>query len=346
MKKKTAVILAGVLAASMMQAGCSGGNEASNEYVTVGGYKGVKVDKVADAEEVTDENVDEYIRAMREQNAKEADRAVKDGDIVTIDYTGKMDGEEFEGGSAEGTQLVIGSDQFIDGFEDSIVGHKAGETFDWDGQFPDPYTPNPDMSGKDVTFTIELNSVKGVPELNDEFVQTVSEKSKDVDSYREEVKGILEENAEAEQKSTLGTEVWQAVLEKTEFKEVPEDEVNKLNEQLIGQYKDWAKMYGMEYEEFISSQINMTVEDFEKQAKKSAEDGIKAKYMAWAIADEEKLTPSADEFEEEFEKMAEDYGYESVDKLKEAVSEEDLKDSIIQTKVQDWLAENCIQVKE
>lgn len=197
MKRKAALLLAGILTCSAALAGCSGGNQASNEYVTVGGYKGIEVDKVADKEEVTDEDIDSYIASVQQQNAQQVtDRPVQKGDIANIDFVGKMDGQEFDGGSGQGYDLTIGSGQFIDGFEDSIIGHNAGETFDWNGQFPDPYTGNPEFSGKPVTFTITVNSISTLPEVNDDFVKTVSEESSTVDEYREEVKKTLEESAE------------------------------------------------------------------------------------------------------------------------------------------------------
>ena len=159
MKKKTALLLAGVLACSAAPRGVFR-EQASNEYVTVGGYKGIEVDKVSDKQEVDDEDIDNYIGSVQQQNLTEVtDRPVQEGDIANIDFVGKMDGQEFDGGSGQGYDLTIGSGQFIDGFEDSIIGHNTGDTFDWNGSFPDPYSANPDFSGKPVTFTITVNSI-------------------------------------------------------------------------------------------------------------------------------------------------------------------------------------------
>lgn len=345
MKRKAALLLAGILTCSAAMAGCSGGNQASNEYVTVGGYKGIEVDKVADKEEVTDEDIDSYIASVQQQNAQQVtDRPVQKGDIANIDFVGKMDGQEFDGGSGQGYDLTIGSGQFIDGFEDSIIGHNAGETFDWNGQFPDPYTGNPEFSGKPVTFTITVNSISTLPKVNDDFVKTVSEESSTVDEYREEVKKTLEESAEENYNYSLESEAWNAVLEKAEVEKYPEDEVNEIKDQLVQQYKDAAETYGMSYEDFISSQMNMDVSGFESQAEEAAQQSVKQKYVARAIADEENLTPTDEEYEEHFKDLAETYGFEDVDALKEAATEEELKDMVIQQIVQEWLADNCIQV--
>lgn len=343
MKKKAVVLFAGLLACSAMLGGC-GGNQVSNDYVKVGGYKGIEVDKVEDKQEVSDEDVDNYIQAVRQQNMAEAEgAAAEDGDTVNIDFVGKMDGQEFDGGSAQGQEVTIGSGSFIDGFEDSIIGHKAGETYDWNGQFPDPYENKPEYAGKPVTFTITVNSVMRMPELTDEFVQTVSEESKTVDEYKEEVKKLLEDSAEDNYQYDLESEAWDAVVEKAEVISYPEDEVKETEEQIINNYKSLAEAYGMEYEDYITSQ-GMEVEDFEKQVSDAAESSVKQKYLAQAIAEKEKLTLTDKEYEEEFKKLAEEYGYPDVDTMKESASEDELKNIVLQNKVKEWLADNCIQV--
>ncbi len=349
MKRRIALLLAGVCTVSLLAAGCSGSKEASNDYVTVSGYKGIEVDKV-ESEEVTDDSIDSYISSMLEQNATEEEitgRAVEDGDTVNIDYVGKIDGEAFEGGSAEGQSLVIGSGSFIDGFEDSVIGHEIGETYDWNGKFPDPYTNNTELSGKDVVFTITVNAItKSVPaELTDDFVKTVSEESKTVDEYKAEVKKTLEKSATDNQDSSLQEAAWNAVLEKAEVKKYPDGEVDEVAEQLIQQYKDIADSYGMEYEDLITQQAGMEVDEFEKKAKEAAESSVKQKLVAELIAEKEKLTPSDEELKKEYEKMAEQYGYEDVDAMKEVADEDTLKTIVIQNIVKEWIADNCVQVE-
>lgn len=342
MKKKTVVLLAGLLVCSAVLSGC-GGNEASNDFVKVGGYKGIQVDKVEDKQEVSDEDIENYILAVRQQNLTEVKEAAEEGDTVNIDFVGKMDGQEFDGGSAQGQELTIGSDGYIEGFADSIIGHKAGETFDWNGQFPDPYENQPDYAGKPVTFTITVNSVMRMPELTDDFVKTVSEESKTLDEYKKEVEKILKDDAEDNYKYDLESAAWEAVLEKAEVVSYPEEEVEEAKQQIIGTYKDIAEAYGIAYEDYITSQ-GMVVEDFEKQVGEAAENSVKQKYLAQAIAEEEKLTLTDEEYEKEFKKLAEEYGYQDVDTMKESAGEEELKNMVLQNKVKEWLAENCVQV--
>lgn len=219
----------------MLLAGCSG-NNASNEYVSVGGYKGIEVEDIEEPEEIDDEKVDEYIQAVLSQYSTQEEikeGEVKSGDTVNIDFAGKMDGEEFDGGSSEGFNLEIGSGSFIPGFEDSIIGHKPGESFEWNGNFPDPYTRNPDFSGKDVTFTITLNYICGetiLPELTDDFVQTVSEESKTVAEYKKEITKQLTDTGTADFDAQLQEAAWQAVLEKAEIKGYPDGELEKVKD--------------------------------------------------------------------------------------------------------------------
>lgn len=348
MKKKLAVLVAGSLAASMLLAGCSS-NNASNDYVTVGGYKEVEIEDIEEPE-VTDEDVEQYIQSVRSQYATQPeikDRGVIAGDTANIDFVGKIDGEEFDGGSYDGYDLQIGSGSFIDGFEDSIVGHKPGETFDWEGKFPDDYH-NSDYAGKDVTFTITVNYIAGesvLPELNDEFVKKVSEESETVDEYKEEIKKQLTDSQTTDYDSQLQDAAWEAVLEKCEVKKYPEGSVEKYEDQIKAQYEQAAEAYDMELEDFLTQYYSMELDDFNKQVTAAAEETVRQQLVVEAIADKEKLTPNDQELEEEFEKLAESYGYEDVDALKEAADEDTLKLIVLTNRVKEFLGEHAIQVK-
>lgn len=218
------------------------------------------------------------------------DRPVESGDTVNIDFLGKIDGEAFEGGSAEGYPLTIGSGTFIEGFEDSIIGHKIGETFDWEGTFPEDY-PQENLAGADVVFTITVNSisVEEVPELTDELVKTLSEDSTTVAEYKEEVKKDLEEQAQTNYDFTLQQNAWQAVLENTEVNEYPQEKVDEMADSLIQQYKDAAEYYGMEYEDFVEQQMGYALEDFETEVDAVAKENVKDELAVEAIAKAEKI---------------------------------------------------------
>lgn len=281
MKKKLLnVMLAAAVAVSL--AGCSG--ELSNEYVTVTQYKGLEVPQPAQPEEVTDDQVEQTIESNLSASATQepVDRAAQNGDIVNIDYTGYIDGEAFDGGSAEGTDVQLGSGTFIAatddyaGFEEQIEGHKAGEEFDITVQFPDPYSRNTDLSGVVAEFHIVLNSVSELvtPELTDEWVQENSDESKTVDEYREEVRSQLEENTEASVQSELESSVQSALMDKVEVKEYPQEEVDALVQQMTDYYTQLASMYGADLSEFLETYMQVTEEDFNAQLEESARQSV------------------------------------------------------------------------
>ena len=346
MKKKIAALAAGICAASLIFTGCS--SEISNDYVTITKYKNVEVDKV-DTTEVTDDDVESQINSILQANAtttEVTDRAAQEGDTVTIDYVGKKDGVAFDGGTATGAQLTLGSGSYIDGFEDGVVGHKIGDTFDLDLTFPENYGQS-DLAGQAVVFTVTLQGISesNVPELNDEFVQEVSEKSKTVKEYKKEIKDQLTESNTTDYDTQLQDEAWNAVLDKAEVKKYPDGDVEDIENQIKEQYQNAADSYGMEFADFLAQYYSMTEDDFNDQVTDAAKETVKQRLVAQAIADKEKLTPSKKELNKEYKKLAEQYGYADVDALKEIASEDTLKNIVITNKVKEFLADNCIQVK-
>ncbi|MGN1267358.1 MAG: trigger factor [Dorea sp.] len=339
MKRKIAAVLAGTMALAMVLTGCQGSKGLETDEIKITQYKGVEVEKV-EKTEVTDEDIDAAIEEVRLSQTIAEDRAVVDGDMVNIAFVGKMNGEEFDGGSSESYNLEIGSGAFIDGFEDSVIGHKVGETFDWNGVFPENYPE--DMAGKDCVFTITVNSI--IPELNDEFVKTVSEESATLEEYKEEMKKTLEENAEATYESTLISAVWEAISEKTEVLVYPEDEVEALVTQIVDYYKSYAEAFGVEYETLIEEEMGSTVEEFEAEIETVAKESIKEQMIIAAIAEEEKIEVDDATYEAELEKLATSNGYTDVEEFKSAYEEEDINDAILGNVVGAWLVDNCIQV--
>lgn len=348
MKRKIVSLLAMVMAGAVLLTGCQGSSKIETEDVTISKYKGVEVEK-AEKTEVTDETVDAYIESDLQSKTTEkeiTDRAVQDKDVAKVDFVGKIDGVEFEGGSAQDYSLNIGSGQFIEGFEESVIGHNIGDTYDWSGKFPDGYQ-NPDYAGKDVVFTITVKGIseQEVPKLNDKFVKSVSKKSKTVKEYKAEVKKQLEEDAAVTYKETLGSSVWQEVLKNTKVKKYPKKKVKELTDSLVQSYKSAAEYYQLDYETFISQQMGGTVEEFEKQVDNAAKSSVKQQMATEAIAEKENIKLTDEKFEEELEKLAKSYGYESAKALKETAEEEDLKDVALSNLVRDFLVDNCVQVE-
>ena len=303
MRKRT-VILAGLLAASLVLGGCAASKGLETDAIKISNYKEVEVAEVAKPGEITDEDVESSIQATLEAQAeiKEVtDRPVESGDTVNIDFLGKINGEAFEGGSAEGYPLTIGSGTFIEGFEDSIIGHKIGE---------------------------------------------MSEDSTTVAEYKEEVKKDLEEQAQTNYDSTLQQNAWQAVLENTEVNEYPQEKVDEMADSLIRQYKDAAEYYGMEYEDFVEQQMGYSMEDFETEVDAVAKENVKDELAVEAIAKAEKIELTDEAYEEQVKTMAEEYGYEDADAMKEAFDEDTLKQAALKNLVMAFVKENCLQVAE
>lgn len=351
MKKKIAALAAGMCMVSLLLTGCAG--EISNDYVTISQYKGVEVEKAADTT-VSDEDVESQIESMRQSQATTTeitDRAAQDGDIVTIDYEGKKDGVAFDGGTASDQQLKLGSDSFIDGFEDGVIGHNIGETFDLNLTFPEDYQST-DLAGQAVVFTVTLKgiSISEVPELNDEFVKTVSEKSETVEEYKKEIKETLEQNNEETAKSTLMESAWSVVMENTTVTKYPKEELQEMITMIKDQYTVMAGYYGLEFEEFLTQYMNMDEETFNTQATQAAKEQMKQNLAVDLIAEKAKIDVSEKTLEKKYEVYAENYGYESVDQmleaLKEAGNDESLEQMAKTEIVQEWVVDNCKQVEK
>lgn len=345
MKKLAVLLLAACTAFSLV--GC-GSKELKNEYVTISEYKGVEIEK-EDVAEVTDADVDTEINSRLEAAATSTevkDRPVQSGDTATIDYVGKKDGKEFEGGSATDYPLEIGSGTFIEGFEEGIIGHKIGDKFDLNLTFPENYG-NADLAGKPVVFTVTVKSIqqKNVPELNDEFVKKNSKKSKTVDEYKKEVKAELEKTNKEKYESSMKEKAWAEVIDNTEVTKYPQDKVDEVKDQYRSQYEQMASYYGVEFSEFISQYMNMDEDKFNEELDKAAKNSVKQELAAELIAKEMKLTPTDKEYEKIYEDYASQYGFSDVDAMKEQIGEDQLKEMAVQDKVLDWVVDNAKQVE-
>lgn len=353
MKKRWSVlVLCGVMAASL--AGCSS-DEISNEYITIKQYKGLEIPK-AEVTEVTDEDVENTIESYRSaymEKQEITDRPAQEGDTVNMDYVGKIDGEAFDGGTAEGATLVLGSGQYIQatadykGFEEQIEGHNAGDVFDITVQFPAEYSNNPDMENQVAVFSITLNEVytQVMPEVTDEWVQGISEESTTVEEFREEVRTSIEESNEMNRESTQQQNILEALLEQVEVKEYPEGEVEERAEQIEEQQKSYASYYGIDFDEYRDTYLGMTEEDFNARVQETAETAVKQELALELIAEKENLVPTEEEYKTRFEEYAAQMGFESVDELKESFDEETLKTAAMQDAVMEYLMENCVETE-
>ena len=306
----------------------------ASEYVTLGEYKDLTVE-VAPVE-VTDEQVMDKIASETKQTLTEG--TVESGDTVNIDYVGKIDGEEFDGGSAEGYDLEIGSCTFIDGFEDGIIGMQVGDTKDLELKFPEDYHST-DLAGKDVVFTVTVNSISRVPELTDEVADSVVE-GMTAEAYQESVRQDLEDQAKGSQKTEAEQKLLQAVYENATIDGYPEENLQYTIKRATDYYEWLASMYGMSLDDYLKN-YGMTQDEFNEQIQPVAEEALGEEMTLLAIAKEENIEVSDEEYEDGLARYAEAQGMDDPSKLEEAYGENYIKNSLLQEKVLDFLYENA-----
>lgn len=291
--------------------------------VSLGKYKAIKIDKI-DAT-VTDEEVEDAVNKERENNARTVtveDRAVKDGDMTTIDFEGFVDGVAFEGGKGENYPLTIGSGSFIPGFEEQLVGAEIDKEVEVNVTFPEDYQAE-DLKGKAAVFKCTVHEIKEkeLPELNDEFAGEVSEFETLVE-YKADVKKKLTEKKEADAKNAKEDAVITAIIEDAKM-DLPEPMVATQQRQMVEDFAQRIQQQGLSIEQYFQF-TGLTPEKFMEQTKPQAERRIKSRLVLEAVVAAEKIEVSDDEFNAELEKMAEQYKME-IDKIKEMVGEYETK---------------------
>ena len=287
--------------------------------VTLGEYKGVTVEKAETT--VSAKEVNEKLAAELEKNARvvEVEREIKKDDIATIDFTGSVDGVEFEGGKGEDYPLTIGSGTFIPGFEDQLIGHKAGETVDVKVTFPENYGAK-DLAGKEALFVTTIKAVKEkqVPAADDEFASEVSEFDT-LDEYKKDLKKTLKEEKEKAATTTNERNVIAKVVENASV-EIPAPMLEAQLDNMLYDYQTRLAQQGIPMDQYLQI-TGQTVEQIKEQMKESAEKNLKTSLVIEAIMEKENITVADERVDEEFKKIAEQYKME-YDDLKKTVSEE------------------------
>ena len=310
--------------------------------ITLGEYNGITVEKKVT--QVTDENIDTEITyalsstpvELTDENAK-----VEEGDTANIDFVGKVDGKEFDGGSAEGSDLVIGSGQFIEGFEDGLVGTTKGQTVELNLTFPEDYSE--ELGGKDVVFTVTVNAIKRpATEISDEWVAANSE-FKTVDEYREGIRKDLEEYYESQATESLSTTAWQQVVNASTINEYPEELLNYGKEVFESQIKTYADYSSQKIDEYIEAQ-GVSKEDYESQKETYGQNVAAQMLVMKAIADKEGFSTDDDEYKEALDGYLEQYDM-TEDELYEQYGEESVYQSIMLQRVTGFIVDNA-EIKE
>ena len=296
---------------------------ATKPEVTLGDYKGLKVDKVSTR--VTQKEVDEEIEKERERNARTievTDRAVQDKDEVTLDFEGFVDGVAFEGGKGEDYPLTIGSGSFIPGFEEQLIGAEIDKEVEVNVTFPKEYHSE-ELAGKDATFKCTVHTIKAkeLPELDDEFASEVSE-CETMDAYRAEVKKNIKERKERTGKEKKENQAVDQAIENAQM-DIPEAMIEFQVRQMADDFARRIQQQGLTVEQYFQF-TGMTAEKMMEEMKPQAEKSIKTRLVLEAIVKAENIEVSDERVEEELTKMAEAYQME-VEKLKEFMGENEKK---------------------
>lgn len=339
-KKAAAVVLASVMAASIVLGGC--GNKASetgntsgsvsasaepteytakemlestdydvNDYVKLGKWKKIKVE-VDKSYEMTDENIKEAGNNIISSTTyyEEVDDAAAEKDKVNIDFEGKMNGETFDNGSSSNYDLVLGSGSFIDGFESGLVGHKAGETVTLDLTFPSDYEKT-DLAGQPVTFTVKINKVSRPAEmtwdkLTDDYVADNFSSKYGLTTVKD-----FKDRVNDSMQSQLDVAVQKAYLEKlVEESEVtlPDGLLDKRIEKTMNSYETTCQQYGMTVDDYIQNYYGQTVDEYKESLKEDLTTSLKEELVLEALVGKLKVKVTADEFNSFVSYYAQYYG--------------------------------------
>ncbi|WP_300846474.1 trigger factor [uncultured Acetatifactor sp.] len=313
--------------------------------VTLGQYKGVKVDK-ADLE-VTEEEVTAEIDKERDKNSRTVDvtdRAVKDGDIATIDFEGFMDGVAFEGGKGSDYPLTIGSHAFIPGFEEELIGAQIGVETEVNVTFPEDYQAE-ELAGKPAVFkcTVKRLQEKQLPELDEDFVGEVSEESDTVEEYREEIRKKLEKRKTDEAKAVKEDAVVDAIIADAKM-DIPEAMIETQQRQMVQDYAQRMQSQGISMEQYMQF-TGMTGEMLLERVKPQVMKKIQSRLVLEAVAAAEGIQVTEEEIAEELKTMGEAYQMEP-EKVEELLGEngrEQVKGDIRVRKAADFVVENAVE---
>ena len=310
--------------------------------ITLGEYKNLTVEKPDS--EVSDEEVEKEIEAMREQNARFVtveDREVKEKDMLLIDFNGKVDGVEFEGGQAENYSIIVGSNTFIPGFEEQLVGMKLNEEKDLSVKFPEEYHAE-NLAGKDAVFTVKVNEIKEkeLPELDDEFAKDVSEFDT-LEDLKADAKAKLQKTKDEYADRELENKLVKMAAENATV-EIPEAMIDSQVENMVYDFEYQLKYQGLDLENYLKF-TNMSIEGLKEQMRPDAKSRVLNSLVIEAISKSENIDSTEEDLEQELAKMAESYKME-VDKLKSTLRPSDMdyiKDTVVARKTVEFIKGNA-----
>lgn len=337
----TLAVLAGILS------GCAGGGDDADtalaelntkQYIKIGDYSAFTV-SVSPKQEITDEDVDLYIRYMLSHYpiTDDTEYKVQSGDTVNIDFTGRKDGVAFDGGTGEGYNLTIGSGAFVPGFEDGLIGAGIGETRDIELTFPENYQP--ELAGADVVFTVTVNYIYTTT-LTDGLAAKIYPDAPTVAQYRAYAKELLLQEAQRAYDNAVYNEITNTLMADSKVKkDAPDNLVDRYFQQQVDYVTQLALFnYNTSYENLIQTTGN-TVEEYEAGMREDALNYANNMVLYQAIANAENLAVTEEEIQAEAAQNAASGAYESADAFLESVGRDTVTDHLMRTKVLQFLRE-------
>ena len=316
-------------------------------YCTLGEYKGIEYEETKT--EIDDELINSRVQALLSNYSTTeyvTTGTAQNGDTVNIDFVGSIDGVEFDGGNTNGAgyDLTLGSGTFIDNFEEQIVGHNIGDEFDVYATFPDDYTPNPDLAGKEAVFAVTLNSIVQTvtPEYTDDFIAANTDYST-IAEYEQSIRDSLTESYEDSDSSANKAAVMEIAVANAVINEYPTQEMEDFIDDQIKTAKEQAEQYGYDLGTYISVYSIFSSEDeYREYVSEVFETYINEKIVVCAIAKAENITVSNDEINDYKQKIMDSYGITDEDALAEIYSNEEVVYYTLADKVAEFLVENAV----
>lgn len=307
--------------------------------VEVSTYKGVKVEKVC--REASEEDINNRLAQMQNRNSRNvsvSDRAVEDGDIVNINFEGFKDGVAFDGGKGEDYDLTIGSNSFIPGFEEQIIGHSIDEEFEINVNFPEEYHQE-ELKGQAAVFKIKINSISKteLPELDDEFAKDVSEFDT-LAELKEDIKKQIQEDFDQKSERDLKDRIVDKIVEGVTG-EIPEVMYDQRINEMVENFKQMLQQNYMNLETYLQY-TGSNMDAFRKTFRAEAERIVKMNLALEKIAGFENISASAEEIEAEYSRLAENYKL-AVDEIKKYIPEKDVLSDLSTSKAMTFLVEQA-----
>ena len=308
--------------------------------VTLGKYKGIQVKKIE--YNVSDEDIEHELYHMAEKNARLVsieDRAVESGDITVIDFEGFVDGVAFDGGKAENHELTIGSNTFIPGFEDQIIGMNIEEERQINVKFPEEYF-SANLAGKDAMFKVKLHEIKKkeMPEINDELAKDISEFDT-IEELKNSIKEKQEEQNKSRAKYETEDEVIKAVCDEAKV-EIPSGMIEMEIDNMARDIETRLSYQGMNLQQYLQM-MNKTMSDFRNENKEQAEKSIKSRLVLEAVGKEATIEVTQEEISAKIKEMAESYGRKEEDVKDNAELVRYVTESLKSEKTINFLVENA-----